>query len=751
MRFLNNINISKKLTGGFGLILLVLLIMAIYGFFGISSIANGYERILDSPNRQWTSLKNIESNIINLRYQILMSTLYQGNEELINDLERNVQGLRDEFSVQFNELHGLLEADQTPNQEIRLSRETEVKRLEELVYSYIDNIAMPVFQAIKENDLSLGLSIISAGASTRANMNSGFISIQEEIEAYMASARSSIQSELRTTEITFVAASVLALALSVLISYALTVNIAKPIRAVTSIIKDIAKGRANHNKHFSGQDEVGMLGQSAELMSKTIKNLTSSLEKVCQEHISGIDSNMDETKFAGEYRVLAQKINEMINFELSLQKDVMSVFEEIANGNFEVEVPVLPGDKAKITETTNRIKRRILAVADEINMLIHAAAIEGDLAVHIDSSKFKGDWEKVLEGLNKLAKSVDAPVVEIRDVMERFGRGDFEARVTGNYPGDFLSIKNSVNKTVENIGLYTHEIGAAIESLSGGDLTSKIDKEFVGDFNAIKNSINAIAQTMNKTMSEISAASSQVLSGAKQISQSAMDLATGATEQASSVQELTATLEVINHQTVANAENSEEANILSDKSSSSASEGANAMKQMLLSMSSIKESSASISRIIKVIQEIAFQTNLLSLNAAVEAARAGDHGKGFTVVSEEVRALATKSQEAAKNTTDLIEESIERVDVGSETAKTTANVLDVIVKNALETQNIINQIAQASREQAEAIQQVSQGLGEISKVVQINSSTSEETAAAAQELNSQAEVLQQMVGFFKLN
>ena len=544
-----------------------------------------------------------------------------------------------------------------------------------------------------------------------------------------------------------------ALVVFLVLSYFITRSIFKPIKRIANAASEVALGNLSVNLSYDINDEMGQLTRGMNGLIDTIKTINDDvLDFAHQQSVVGdFEFKMNEEKYKGAFKELAMGINnvtEGMEDEARLLTDVLT---DIGKGVFDTEAKQLPGKRGDVTNANiDKVQNIFVRLTADLNLMIEAAAVKGDLSFNLDENKYEGGWREIVKGLNDIAHAVNAPITEIRDVVARFNEGHFDKQVKGNYTGDFLDIKNDVNELVEHIGAYVREIADCLSAIADGDLTNTTSMKFNGEFEIIGKSINNIATSLHKTMSEIASASEQVLDGAKQISQSATDLALGASEQSQSILELNDSIDMINQQTKQNADSAEEASELSNKSTKNAHEGDKAMKQMLEAMLQIKESSSNISRIIKAIQEIAFQTNLLALNASVEAARAGEHGKGFSVVAEEVRNLAARSQLAATESTELIENSINHVDTGSEIAESTAGALSTIVENADEVLQIINRIASSSKKQADAVSHVSVGLEQISNVVQGNSAVSEETASASEELNSQALILQELVAYFKL-
>jgi methyl-accepting chemotaxis protein len=294
----------------------------------------------------------------------------------------------------------------------------------------------------------------------------------------------------------------------------------------------------------------------------------------------------------------------------------------------------------------------------------------------------------------------------------------------------------------------TREKVADTKQMAAGDLTIKVHIKHKNDL--LGNALQEMADNTHQIVSAISVTADQVASGANMVSDSSFALSQGATAQASSVQELTASLTEVSSKTNDSAQNAEKANNFAQSAKENAILGNEHMKEMLGAMDEINISSNNIGRIIKVIDDIAFQTNILALNAAVEAARAGQHGKGFAVVAEEVRNLAAKSANAAKETTDMIEGSMKKVEAGTKIANNTASALNQIVEQIERAANLVHAITISSNEQAAAIEQINQSIALVSEVVQTNAATAEESAAASEQLSAQAAQLKEGVNAFTI-
>lgn len=318
-----------------------------------------------------------------------------------------------------------------------------------------------------------------------------------------------------------------------------------------------------------------------------------------------------------------------------------------------------------------------------------------------------------------VSRTVALPVVEASDAARRVAGGDYNVSLTTTDRQD--------------------EIGVLINNL--GTMFSKL-KQTLDQNERNMRDMNALIAEASDTASQINVSSSQVQDASQSLSQ-------GATEQAASLEQISASMTELDSQTRQNAENAIQANQLSENSQNAAKHGNDQMQEMVEAMGAINSSSEQISKIIKVIDDIAFQTNLLALNAAVEAARAGQHGKGFAVVAEEVRNLAARSAKAAKETSVLIEESRQKVTNGSTIADATAKALGEIVTSISQANDLVAEIAAASKEQAEGISQVNTGLSQIDSVTQQNTATAEQTASASMELSGQAEALENLFESFR--
>ena len=420
------------------------------------------------------------------------------------------------------------------------------------------------------------------------------------------------------------------------------------------------------------------------------------MEELEQGHVS---SRLG-MKRKDEIGILAQAMD---RFTEKLQNVIVGTLIKISAGDVNIELPPMDS-KDEIGPALKLMIETVKKLIKEMDVLTKSA-MEGELGVRGNAGTFNGAYREIVQGVNNTLDAVSKPVLEAMAVLEEVANKDLSARVKGDYKGDHAKIKGSLNLAVENL---------------------------------------------DKALQQVAIGAEQVTSASVQVSTGGQSLSQGASEQASSLEEVSSSLQEMSSMTKQNALNAREAKGVSEQARDSADKGVESMSRMSSAINKIKSSSDSTAKIVKTIDEIAFQTNLLALNAAVEAARAGDAGKGFAVVAEEVRNLAMRSAEAAKNTANLIEDAVKNSENGVAINAEVLKNFHEIAEKTNKVSQVVAEIAAASEQQDEGISQVNKAVEQLNQVTQQNAANAEESASAAEEMSSQSEEMRSMVASFKL-
>ena len=504
----------------------------------------------------------------------------------------------------------------------------------------------------------------------------------------------------------------------------------------------------------------------------------------------------DAARHEGGFRRIVQGMNDTLDAVVAPLTAAARQVDRIAQG--EVPQPIATpyrGDFELLRQNVNACGAAVKALVTDAEQLVRAAA-QGQLSARADAAQHRGDFRRVVEGVNATLDAVTGPLGTTARCVEQISRGELPPPIAEPWAGDFGEVKDSlnrciaavnalvqdasglagaavegrlsaradasrhhadfrrivegVNRTLDAIVAPVSEAAQVLEHVAARDLTARVQGEYRGDHVRLKSAVNATAEALQDAVGQVASAVEQVSCAAAQIASSSQAVAAGASEQAGSLTETSGSIDAVAGMADRSADSAQQASTVAVEARAAATDGAAAVEQLQAAMRNIRSSTESTSQIIKDMSDIAVQTNLLALNAAVEAARAGEAGRGFAVVAEEVRSLATRAKEAAAKTEGLIRQSVKHSEEGEAGGKAVAGKLHDIAQSVSRVTAIVAEIASAAKQQATGISHVKHAVAEMDKVTQQNAASAEELSSAASELSGQSEELASMVAGFTL-
>ena len=601
-------------------------------------------------------------------------------------------------------------------------------------------------------------------------------------------------------------------------------NVIGPLNVAAEYVDRISKGDIPPKIEDEYRGDFNEIKNNLNTCIDSLNSLIEEMNKMSREHDAGdIDVKVDESIFEGAYKEMAAGVNEMVFGHIQVKKDAMNIANEYGKGNFDAVMPPLPGKKKFINDILDALRQNLLNFNEELGRLIKSTK-EGKLDIRGNANNFEGDWAELVTGVNDLVDAFVGPINITAEYVDRISKGDLPPKIEDEYKGDFNEIKNNLNTCIDAVQMLVddsvtlakaavdgkldtradaakhmgdfaeiingvndtldsliepvNEAGKVLSIMASGDLTRKMTGEYKGDNEQLKQYINSVLNSLTDLISQVSDAVQQTASAAVQISSTADAMAASSEEQSAQADEVASAVEEMSRTITENAMAASKTAEEAEKNKEVATEGGNVVEQTVGKMRDIAtvvkqsadnieklgESSKQIGEIISVIDDIADQTNLLALNAAIEAARAGEQGRGFAVVADEVRKLAERTTEATKQIATMIkgiqnetQQAVEamkkgndEVSSGIELADRAGTSLEQIVSSSQEVQDMINQIAAASEQQSSTSEEIAKNVASISEVSRESAKRVQDIASSSDDMAKLTEHLRDLMNQFKI-
>ncbi len=526
-------------------------------------------------------------------------------------------------------------------------------------------------------------------------------------------------------------------------------NIVDPMNVTADYVDKVAKGIIPPVITTEYKGQYNLIKINLNNMVKMMSDLLAQTDIIIKGAAEGqLDKRANADMFVGGWNDLVKGVNAAITNIVDPMNVTADYVDKVAKGIIPPTITTeYKGQYNVIKINLNNMVKMMSDLLAQTDIIIQGAA-DGELDKRANADLFVGGWNQLVKGVNQAITNIVDPLNVTASYVARIGKGEIPAKITDKYKGDYNTIKENINSCIDGLqGLV--EANNVIQKMAANDFTSQVVGNYQGIFEELGKAINESIVQMREALVQVQEGAAAIATASGEIAMGNQDLSSRTEEQAANLEETASGLEQITSNVNLTADNAQSANQEAVKARQVAQDGGTAVTQVIAAMESINESSAKINEIIGVVDEIAFQTNLLALNAAVEAARAGEQGRGFAVVAAEVRNLAKRSADAAKEIKVLIRESVAKSVDGSKVAAHAGETIQEVVVNVQRVTALVGEIANATKEQSTGLIELNKAVVQMDEVTQQNAALVEEAAAAAETLDSQAHTLAEVVSRFK--